>query len=456
MNTDYRTDSPEILLDFLSYHETIKAHSQRTVDEYYLDLRNFFRYLKWSRDPALQEQPMDTVDIRDVDLPFVGAVTLSEVYAYMAYLSRDRVLHPNSDRSAKGLSPASRARKLATIRSFYGYLCNKVHKLDHNPVKDIDAPKLKKTLPRYLTLDESISLLESVDGPNRERDLCILTLFLNCGLRISELIGLNLADIHDDALRVLGKGDKVRIVYLNQACQDTLADYLAVRRPITGPDRDALFLSGRNQRISRSMVNTLVKKRLSQAGLDSTQYSSHKLRHTAATLMLQNGVDVKAVQEVLATGVSYDDMMIVQKDDAGRVSLLQANTTLMNSLASETALHAQAALSSLENQFVSIPLGAALGVTILAGSGPRIRVQILPVGAVSALFSTEFQSAGINQTRHKILLTLEATVRLVIPNGVEEVAVSSQMAVAESIIVGLVPDSFVDVNNDSEMLNLIP
>lgn len=164
----------------------------------------------------------------------------------------------------------------------------------------------------------------------------------------------------------------------------------------------------------------------------------------------------QAVQEVLATGVSYDDMMIVQKDDAGRVSLLQANTTLMNSLASETALHAQAALSSLESQFVSIPLGAALGVTILAGSGPRIRVQILPVGAVSAQFSTEFQSAGINQTRHKILLTLEATVRLVIPNGVEEVAVSSQMAVAESIIVGLVPDSFVDVNNDSEMLNLIP
>lgn len=295
---DYREDSPEILLDFLSYHETIKAHSQRTVDEYYLDLRNFFRYLKWTRDPALQEQPMETVDIRDVDLTFVGSVTLTEIYAYMSYLSRDRVLHPNSDRSAKGLNPTSRARKLATIRSFYGYLCNKVHKLDRNPVKDIDAPKLKKTLPRYLTLDESISLLESVDGPNRERDLCILTLFLNCGLRISELIGLNLSDIHEDALRVLGKGNKVRMVYLNQACLDTLRDYLAVR-PITGPDRDALFLSARNQRISRSMVNALVKKHLSQAGLDSTQYSSHKLRHTAATLMLQNGVDVRAVQEVL-------------------------------------------------------------------------------------------------------------------------------------------------------------
>ena len=268
---DYREDSPEILLDFLSYHETIKAHSQRTVDEYYLDLRNFFRYLKWTRDPALQEQPMESVDVRDVDLTFVGSVTLTEIYAYMSYLSRDRVLHPNSDRSAKGLNPTSRARKLATIRSFYGYLCNKVHRLDRNPVKDIDAPKLKKTLPRYLTLDESISLLESVDGPNRERDLCILTLFLNCGLRISELIGLNLSDIHEDALRVLGKGNKVRMVYLNQACLDTLRDYLAVRRPITGPDRDALFLSARNQRISRSMVNALVKKHLSQAGLDSTQ-----------------------------------------------------------------------------------------------------------------------------------------------------------------------------------------
>lgn len=296
---DYREDSPEILLDFLSYHETIKAHSQRTVDEYYLDLRNFFRYLKWTRDPALQEQPMESVDIRDVDLTFVGSVTLTEIYAYMSYLSRDRVLHPNSDRSAKGLNPTSRARKLATIRSFYGYLCNKVHKLDRNPVKDIDAPKLKKTLPRYLTLEESMVLLDSVDGPNRERDYCILTLFLNCGLRISELIGLNRSDIQGEALHVLGKGNKVRIVYLNEACQAALEQYLAVRRPITGRDEDALFLSQQNRRISRSMVHALVKRHLLEAGLDSTHYSSHKLRHTAATLMLQNGVDVKAVQEVL-------------------------------------------------------------------------------------------------------------------------------------------------------------
>lgn len=163
----------------------------------------------------------------------------------------------------------------------------------------MDSPKLKKTLPKYLTLDESLELLNSVDGANSERDYCILTLFLNCGLRISELIGLNLNDIQDDALRVLGKGNKVRIVYLNDACKDALEQYLAVRRPIGGKDQNALFLSARDQRISRSNVHALVKKRLSQAGLDSAQYSSHKLRHTAATLMLQNGVDVKAVQEVL-------------------------------------------------------------------------------------------------------------------------------------------------------------
>lgn len=299
MSLDYRSQSPQILLDFLAYHETIKAHSQRTVDEYFLDLRNFFRYLKQVRNPALQNVPLDEISIMDVDLTLVRSITLTDIYGYMSYLSRDRIIHQNSENSNKGISAASRARKLATIRSFFNYLCNKVHLLENNPCKDMDSPKLRKSLPHYLTLDESISLLESVDGPNRERDYCILTLFLNCGLRISELIGLNRGDIQDDALRVLGKGNKVRIVYLNQACQDALQEYLKVRRPISGKDQDALFLSNRNQRISRSMVHALVKKHLSDAGLDSTQYSSHKLRHTAATLMLQNGVDVKAVQEVL-------------------------------------------------------------------------------------------------------------------------------------------------------------
>lgn len=296
---DYRTEAPPILRDFLSYHETIKAHSRRTVDEYFLDLRNFFRYLKQMRDPSLRNLELNEISILDVDLDFVKSVTLTDIYGYMTYLSRDRVLHQNSRHSEYGLNTASRARKIATIRSFYNYLTSKAHLIEKNPVKDMDSPKLKKDLPRYLTLDESVQLLSSVDGKNQERDYAILTLFLNCGLRISELCGLNLQDIQDESLRVLGKGNKVRIVYLNEACMGALHDWLAVRRPITGRDQNALFLSSRNERVSRSTVHALVKKHISAAGLDSTKYSSHKLRHTAATLMLQNGVDVRAVQEVL-------------------------------------------------------------------------------------------------------------------------------------------------------------
>ena len=296
---NYQTDAPDILREFLAYHETVKAHSKRTVDEYFLDLRNFFRYLKQVRNPALKDLALDEISIMDVDLDFVASVTLTDIYAYLTYLSRDRVQHHNSPNSEYGLSASSRARKIATIRSFYNYLTNKKHLLRENPVKDIDSPKLRKTLPKYLTLDQSTELLDAVDGKNQERDYCILTLFLNCGLRISELVGLNLNDISEDTLRVLGKGNKVRILYLNDACQDALNSYLAVRRPITGRDANALFLSSRNERVSRSTVHAMVKKRLTAAGIDSSEYSSHKLRHTAATLMLQNGVDVRAVQEVL-------------------------------------------------------------------------------------------------------------------------------------------------------------
>ena len=296
---DYQTESPPILRDFLSYHETIQGHSKRTVDEYFLDLRNFFRYLKqlWGLEP--RDKELDRISIMDVDINFVKKVTLTDVYSYMAYLSRDRIQHQNSRNSDFGLNAASRARKIATIRSFYNYLTKKAHLMAENPIKEIDSPKIQKALPRYLTLDESIQLLNSVSGKNQERDYCILTLFLNCGLRISELVGLNLNDIQGEALHVLGKGNKMRVVYLNEACQAALTQNLAVRRAITGKDANALFLSSQNERISRSGVHAMVKKRLAEAGIDSTQYSSHKLRHTAATLMLQSGVDVRAVQEVL-------------------------------------------------------------------------------------------------------------------------------------------------------------
>ena len=322
---NYQTDAPAILREFLSYHETIKAHSKRTVDEYFLDLRNFFRYLKKLRDPTLADVALDEIDILDVDLDFVASVTLTDIYAYMTYLSRDRAQHYNSSNSDYGLNAASRARKIATIRSFYNYLTNKKHLLRENPVKDIDSPKLMKTLPKYLTFDQSMELLNAVDGQNQERDYCILTLFLNCGLRISELVGLNLNDVNEDTLRVLGKGNKIRILYLNDACLEALQNYLEVRRPITGKDANALFLSSRNERLSRSAVHAMVKKRLTAAGIDSTQYSSHKLRHTAATLMLQNGVDVRAVQEVLGHDHLNTTEIYTHVDNEGLRTAARAN-----------------------------------------------------------------------------------------------------------------------------------
>ena len=298
--TDYRTDAPPILRDFLVYHETIQGHSRRTVDEYFLDLRNFFRFLKLDKGRVARNTPLDQISIDDVDLELVSSVTLSDVYSYMNYLSRDRIVHPNSPDAHSGLSAPARARKVAAIRSFYKYLTNKAKLLSENPVQDLDSPHLKKSLPRYLDLEESVSLLDHVDGANQARDYCILTLFLNCGLRISELVGLNVADVRGNQLRVLGKGNKERMLFLNEACQSALEDWLTERSMLTLVDQNALFVTLQNRRrISRAAVHKLVKKHLAAAGLDSTQYSAHKLRHTAATLMLQNGVDVRTLQEVL-------------------------------------------------------------------------------------------------------------------------------------------------------------
>lgn len=295
---DYRNDTPDIIRRFLVYHETIKGHSKKTVDEYFLDLRTFFRYLKISRGLVPRDTELENISITDIDLEFVKSVTLADVYDFLSFLSRDKAQHSNSRNTGYGLNASSRARKIATIRSYYKYLYNKEKIIDENPVQDLDSPKLIKSLPRYLSLDESVRLLSSVEGANRERDFCILTLFLNCGLRISELVALNISDISADSIRVFGKGGKERIVFLNDACAQAINEYLAVRKTIAA-NTQALFVSSRKERISKSTVHNLVKKHISAAGLDSTKYSAHKLRHTAATLMLQNGVDVRTLQEVL-------------------------------------------------------------------------------------------------------------------------------------------------------------
>ena len=296
---DYRSQAPPVRRDFLSYHEAIKGHSRATVDEYFLDLRNFFRYLKIERGLVPRSTELDDISIQDVDLKLIASVTLNDVYDYMAFLSRDKVKNERSHEPEYGLMASSRARKIATIRSFYKYLTVKTKQLDVNPVEGLDTPKTTKSLPRYLTLDESRRLLDAVDGVNRERDYCIICLFLNCGLRISEIVGLNIGDVRGDSLRVLGKGNKERIVYLNDACQAAIEAYKPVRSQMVGSSVSALFVSNRRQRMGREAVHAMVKKTLLKAGLDPDKYSSHKLRHTAATLMLQNGVDVRTLQEVL-------------------------------------------------------------------------------------------------------------------------------------------------------------
>lgn len=292
-------DCPQILRNFLTYHENIKGQSPRTISEYYLDLRMFLRFIKLMRNDMPMNTPLEDIPIKDVDLEFVRKITTSEVFDFLSYLANDRPLNPNSTYSEHGIEPASRARKLSAIKSFYKYLTIRTKQLTENPVADLEYPKLRKSLPKYLTMSESAALLQSVSGPNEKRDYAILMLFLNCGIRRSELVGLNLTDVYEDRIRVVGKGNKERFVYFGSACRKAIDAYLPERNKKVLTDNRALFGSRDNNRISVTAVHRLVKKALLQAGLDPDQFSAHKLRHTAATMMLSGGVDVKTVQEVL-------------------------------------------------------------------------------------------------------------------------------------------------------------
>lgn len=288
MNTSDYEDVPNIMKNYLIYMQTIKNRSAATVKEYYYDLRAMFRYLK--RDKYnLKIENLEEIDISDLDIEFFRNLELSDFYNYLYHMSNDL--------NAK---PVSRARKIATIKSFYNYLCNKEKLLQNNPTIDLETPKLGKRMPKYLNLDEAVSLLNSVDGKHKARDFAILTLFLNCGLRLSELVSINLTNIRDDTLTVIGKGNKERSIHLNDACLSAISDYLK-ERPVDGViDKNALFLSSRKKRIGKRTVEVTVKKYIIQAGLDPNKYSPHKLRHTAATLMHKYGnVDIRALQQVL-------------------------------------------------------------------------------------------------------------------------------------------------------------
>ena len=295
----YDPDTPQLLRDFLNYHETIKGQSPKTIHEYYLDLRMFLRFIKLMRSEMPIHSDLNSISIKDVDIEFVRSITTSEIFDFLSYLANDRAQNPDSPYPEYGIAPAARARKLSAIKSFYKYLTVRTKQLKENPVADLEYPKLRKSLPKYLTMEQSAALLHAVSGQNQKRDYAILMLFLNCGIRRSELVGLNLTDVYDDRIRVVGKGNKERFVYFGENCRKALDDYLLERNKKTLSDNRALFGSRDGNRISVTAVHRLVKKALLQAGLDSTQYSAHKLRHTAATMMLSGGVDVKTVQEVL-------------------------------------------------------------------------------------------------------------------------------------------------------------
>lgn len=292
-------DCPQILRDFLTYHENIKGQSPRTISEYYLDLRMFLRFIKLMRNDMPIQTILDDIDIRDIDINFIRAINTSDVFDFLSYLANDRTPNPDAAVPDYGISPTSRARKLSAIKSFYKYLTIRTKQLQENPVADLEYPKLRKSLPRYLTLDQSAALLQAVSGPNEKRDYAIIMLFLNCGIRRSELVGLNLTDVYEDRIRVVGKGNKERFVYFGSSCRRAIDAYLAERNKKVLSDNRALFGSRDNNRISVTAVHRMIKKYLLAAGLDASNFSAHKLRHTAATMMLSGGVDVKTVQEVL-------------------------------------------------------------------------------------------------------------------------------------------------------------
>lgn len=291
--SDYIDNAPYLVQKFLDYKLTIQNRSKLTVFQYYHDLRTFFRFILKTRfADKYSDVDYDEIPFSDAADEIVKSVTSEEIYNFISYATKSR------DNNA-----SSRSRKLSCLRSFYKYLTVTLKVVKEDPTTKIESPKKPKTLPKFLSLDQSMKLLTSVDGKNSERDFAIITLFLNCGLRVSELAGINISDMNSDktTLNVTGKGSKERMLYLNDACRSAIDDYLKVRPGDIKPkDRDALFISRNRNRISVKTVQWLIYKRLRESGLENLHMSVHKLRHTAATLMYKYGnTDVRVLKDIL-------------------------------------------------------------------------------------------------------------------------------------------------------------
>lgn len=286
----YDDDLPVILKEFLGYMATVKAKSPNTIRGYMFDLKLFLKFIK-AQKLKIKTDHIEDINISDFSDDMLCSIRLSDLYAYINYITIKR-----------DNSPYARARKTSAIRSFFLYLETKKKLIKENPARELESPKLSKRQPVYLTLQQSKELIGSISGRNAERDYAIIMLFLNCGMRLSELVGIDISKIKGDTLTVVGKGNKERTIYLNSSCIHVIKEYLKVRPKLddSNPDKDALFLSERNRRINKRTVEILVKNHIKKAGLYGAKYTPHKLRHTAATLMYKYGnVDIRALQQML-------------------------------------------------------------------------------------------------------------------------------------------------------------
>lgn len=286
-------NTPLLLEDYLNYMETIKGVSPNTAKEYFFDLRTFFRFLKTRYKLTDENIEFNNIDTSDIDIDFIKKINIRDLHAYISFADKKR-LNNNSTKS----------RKVASLRSFFKYLYSTINVIENNPALALEFPKTESRHPTYLTLEQCEHLLDIVlDNKNeeyRKRDYAIIMLFLNCGLRLSELSSIDIDKIKDnDILSIIGKGNKERTIFINEACILSIKEYLAVR-PENISDKKAMFISKRKNRMSNRAIQHMIDKYLDKAGFDTTIYSTHKLRHSAATLMYKYGnVDIRALQEIL-------------------------------------------------------------------------------------------------------------------------------------------------------------
>lgn len=286
-----REKSFAILEEYLAYMEAIRGRSPLTVKEYRYDLQMFFRFIRRHRGEVSKDLELEQIPIDMINTNYIKTISLTDFYAFLAMLSREREA-----------SASTRARKVSTLKGFFGFCHGKRKYIDEDPTAELESPKIPKKQPEYLSLEQSKNLLNQVnpkDDKFAERNYCILTLFLNCGLRLSELHDIDIADISGDKLRVTGKGNKERTIHLNEACIDAIAAYLRVR-PANANDMKALFISRQGNRLAKTSIQRMINNYLAKAGIDTKKYSTHKLRHTSATLLYQYGhVDIRMLQQIL-------------------------------------------------------------------------------------------------------------------------------------------------------------